>query len=48
MPVINANGIDIYYETRGEGSPLMLINGWGGNLDSWSGKMIDLLAEHTG
>ncbi len=45
MPVINANGIDIYYETRGEGSPLMLINGWGGNLDSWSGKMIDLLAE---
>ena len=45
MPVINANGIDIYYETRGEGSPLMLINGWGGNLDSWSGKMIGLLAE---
>lgn len=45
MPVINANGIEIYYETRGEGSPLMLINGWGGNLDSWSGKMIDLLAE---
>jgi len=44
MPVINANGIDIYYETRGEGSPLMLINGWGGNLDSWSDKMVDLLA----
>jgi len=45
MPVIKANGIDIYYETRGEGTPLMLINGWGGNLDSWSDKMIDLLAE---
>jgi len=45
MPVINANGIDIYYETRGKGSPLMLINGWGGNLDSWSGKMVDLLSE---
>jgi pimeloyl-ACP methyl ester carboxylesterase len=43
MPVINANGIDIYYEARGEGSPVILINGWGGNLDSWSGKMIDLL-----
>lgn len=45
MPVINANGINIYYETRGEGSPLMLINGWGGNLDSWSDKMVDLLSE---
>lgn len=45
MPVIKANGINIYYETRGTGTPLMLINGWGGNLDSWSGKMIDLLAE---
>ena len=45
MPVINANGIDIYYETRGDGTPLMLINGWGGNLDSWSDEMVDLLAE---
>jgi len=44
MPVINANGVDIYYEMRGEGTPLMLINGWGGNLDSWSDEMVDLLA----
>ncbi|MBT3283276.1 alpha/beta hydrolase [Candidatus Bathyarchaeota archaeon] len=44
MPAINSNGIDIYYEMRGEGSPLILINGWGGNLDSWRGKMIDLLS----
>ncbi|MCW4012819.1 MAG: alpha/beta hydrolase [Candidatus Bathyarchaeota archaeon] len=46
MPKVNANGIEIYYETRGTGSPLLLINGWGGNLDSWSSEMIDLLAEH--
>ncbi len=45
MPVIQANGIFIYYETRGEGFPLMLINGWGGNLDSWSDRMVDRLAE---
>ena len=45
MPVINANGVEIYYETRGEGSSLLLITGWGGNLDSWSGNMIGLLAE---
>jgi pimeloyl-ACP methyl ester carboxylesterase len=44
MPVIEATGIKVYYETRGSGSPLMLINGWGGNLDSWSDHMVDLLA----
>ena len=45
MPLINANEVEIYYETRGSGTPLMLINGWGGNLDSWSSKMVDQLAE---
>ena len=45
MPVIKANGISIYYETKGSGAPLMLINGWGGNLNSWSDHMIELLSE---
>jgi pimeloyl-ACP methyl ester carboxylesterase len=45
MPIIEANGINIYYETKGSGSPLMLINGWGGNLDSWSQHMVNLLTE---
>ncbi len=48
MPVVHANGIEIYYETQGSGSPLTLINGWGGNLNSWSPMMIKLLSEkHT-
>ena len=25
---------------------MLLINGWGGNLDSWSTEMVDMLAEH--
>ena len=45
MPVTESNSISIYYETKGSGDPLMLINGWGGNLDSWSDHMTDLLAE---
>lgn len=45
MPVVNGNGINIYYEIRGEGTPLLLINGWGGNLDSWSDEMVSLLSE---
>ena len=29
MPKTNANGIEIYYETHGTGSPLVLISGLG-------------------
>jgi len=46
MPTTQVNDIEVYYETRGEGSPLMLINGWGGNLNSWSTSMVCLLSEH--
>jgi 3-oxoadipate enol-lactonase len=46
MPVTQVNDIEVYYETRGEGSPLMLINGWGGNLNSWSTRMVNLLSDH--
>jgi 3-oxoadipate enol-lactonase len=46
MPVIKSNGISIYYETKGSGDPLMMINGWGGNLDSWGEHMVDLLSEN--
>lgn len=35
MPKVNVNDIDIYYEIRGEGEPLCLIMGWGGNSDMW-------------
>ena len=49
MPLVEANNIKIYYETKGSGTPITLINGWGGNLNSWSNKMIDLLSEkHQG
>jgi len=45
MPTAHVNDVDIYYETRGRGTPLMLINGWGGNLNSWSTRMVDLLSK---
>src|SRR5574338_652846 len=44
MPIINANGIDIYYETRGEGKPLVLISGLGYGMWFWN-KVISDLAE---
>lgn len=45
MPYAKSNDIKIYYETKGTGTVLLLINGWGGNLNSWSNHMIDHLAE---
>jgi 3-oxoadipate enol-lactonase len=44
MPKAVVDDVEIYYETRGEGSPLTLINGWGGGMDSWSPRMLDKLA----
>jgi len=44
MPKAVVDGVEIYYEIRGKGSPLTLINGWGGSMDSWSPQMLDKLA----
>lgn len=35
MPKVKVSDIQIYYEVKGEGFPLVMINGLGGNLDSW-------------
>jgi len=35
MPKVKVNDIQMYYEVKGEGFPLVMINGLGGNLDSW-------------
>lgn len=44
MPKIQANGIEIYYETHGSGAPLVLISGLGYPLWQWH-KMAPFLAE---
>ena len=35
MPIAESNGIKIYYETYGDGDPLVLISGLGSPLGSW-------------
>ncbi len=35
MPAVKANGININYESHGTGEPLVMINGYGGNLRGW-------------
>ena len=43
MPKVKVNGIEVYYETRVEGSPLTLINGWGDSMNSWSSRIVKML-----
>ena len=45
MPKIQTNGIEIYYETQGSGTPLVLISGLGYPAWEWH-KMLPLLARH--
>ena len=33
MPKVNLNDIDVYYESRGSGFPMVLIRGLGSNAD---------------
>ena len=36
MPLVKLDDVGIYYEINGTGSPLVLIFGYGGNLDGWN------------
>jgi len=36
MPMVNANGVRLYYEEAGRGFPLLFAHGGGGNLLQWS------------
>ena len=36
MPYSRVKGIKIYYETYGEGHPLVLIGGLGSEIQSWA------------
>ena len=44
MPSVAANGINVYYEQRGDGPPLLLLNGSGSTL-SGSGFLVDVFAQ---
>ena len=45
MPKVKVNDIQIYYEVHGEGFPLIMITGLGGNIDSWNPRMIQELSK---
>ena len=45
MPKINRNGVEIYYEVHGSGSPLLLTHGYSSTSAMWQGQ-IEALSKH--
>lgn len=45
MPTVRVNDVNIYYESHGNGFPLVFAYGLGGNTGLWAGQ-IDALAQH--
>jgi pimeloyl-ACP methyl ester carboxylesterase len=45
MPKVKVNDIQMYYEVKGEGFPLMMINGLGGNLAGWDPRSIEAFSK---
>lgn len=45
MPEVRVNDIEMFYEVHGEGFPLMMIQGLGGNVDWWDPRWIQALSE---
>jgi len=46
MPKVNVSDIQMYYEVRGEGFPLVMIMGFGGNLGGWDPRLVEGLSKH--
>lgn len=46
MPRARADDLDLYYEMHGEGAPLALFMGLGGNIAMWDVELIEALARH--
>lgn len=45
MATVAVDGVELFFEERGSGSPILLVHGFGGDADVW-GEAFDLLAEH--
>ena len=46
MPTLTIDGTDIYYERRGAGEPLLLVQGLGGNILHWGDAFLEGLEDH--
>src|SRR5579872_6856133 len=45
MPTLNRNGVNIYYEVHGTGTPLLLSHGYSATSHMWAGQ-VEAFAKH--
>lgn len=46
MSMVNVRGVDVFYRESGQGTPIVLIHGTGGNADVWSSVFDSLARDH--
>ena len=46
MPTVRVNDIDVFYQDVGDGEPLVLIMGFGGDTTAWAFQLPDFSARH--
>jgi len=46
MPKVKVNDIQMYYEVKGKGFPLVMIQGMNGNLVMWDPRLVEGLSKH--
>jgi pimeloyl-ACP methyl ester carboxylesterase len=46
VPKVKVDDIQVYYEVKGKGYPLLMITGLGGNLDLWDPRLVEGLAKN--
>jgi pimeloyl-ACP methyl ester carboxylesterase len=47
MPMITLNGLDVFYESRGAGAPVLLVHGLGSSTEDWEPQVSALAREFT-
>jgi pimeloyl-ACP methyl ester carboxylesterase len=47
MPIVNLNGTELYYETVGDGAPLLMIHGLGSSADDWAFQRDEFARQHA-
>ncbi len=47
MPMITVNGLEVFYESRGSGAPVLLVHGLGSSTEDWEPQVSELAREFT-
>ena len=47
MPIVHVRDVNLYYESHGDGEPLLMIMGLGGSALAWEPALLRFLKAHS-